>query len=213
MAAVERTRDAAYQAHVLSCRACNVCGLKNLSGCAHPSPWANWMGSLSARVVVVGQDFSGTDREWREPKLDLPTNQNLGKLIRAAGLGPQDVYLTNAILCLKPGGTSDRVRPEWVRNCASLLRETIKIVAPAAVAALGGVAWRAVAHAFDLRLPPLSESVGAGPAPVPGGPTLFAFNHPGGLGLVRRPFARQADDWRRLGDWVRAAPTPVRAAG
>ena len=90
-----------YAVHVANCRACERCGLTNFKGCAHPSPWALWMGSRNARVVIVGQDFSGADRAWREPRLDLPTNRNLCDLVRSAGLdGRRDVYLTNAILCL-----------------------------------------------------------------------------------------------------------------
>jgi uracil-DNA glycosylase family 4 len=192
-----------YAIHVANCRACALCGLTNLKGCEHPSPWALWMGSHNARVVIVGQDFSGSDQAWREPKLDLPTNRNLLGLIQAAGLdGQRDVYLTNAILCLKDGKTSDPVRGAWVRNCAPLLRRTIDIIAPVAVAALGGVAWRALRYAFHRRLPPLSSSVGQKPVTVPAGPALFAFNHPGGLGLVRRPLTAQTKDWESFGDWL-----------
>jgi uracil-DNA glycosylase family 4 len=195
----------AYAAHVAACRACTRCGLTNIAGCAHPSPWAMWMGALDARVVVVGQDFSGTDQGWREPQLDLPTNVNLRHLMRTAGLGEGEVYLTNAILCLKPGGTSAPVRGAWVRNCSGLLRETIRIVAPDAVAALGAVAWRALGYVFEVRLPALGTSVGRRPVSVPGGPSLFAFNHPGGLGLVRRRLAEQSRDWQRFGRWLSAA--------
>jgi uracil-DNA glycosylase family 4 len=161
-------------------------------------------------VVVVGQDFSGTspkgsDRPYGEPQLTLPTNQNLLSLIGAAGLVPErDVYLTNSVLCMKPGKMSARVPAEWVKNCSVILRRTIEIVAPQAVAALGTVAWRALGLAFDLRLPQHAKKVGQSPVGVPCGPALFAMGHPGGLGLANRPLAVQTKDWKNLGEWLKA---------
>ena len=193
----------AYEAHVLACRTCARCqGTINLSASVHPSPWASLMGSLDAHVVVVGQDFACIDNPRTEPDPSLPTNRNLRQLIRAADLEERDIYLTNAMLCLKPGSMSAPVRSEWVRNCSSLLRRTIQIVSPKAVAALGAVAWRSLGHVFAIPLPPLADSVGREPIPTCAGPSLFAFNHPGGLGLVRRSLDKQSDDWRRLGRWL-----------
>lgn len=169
------------------------------------------MGALDARVVVVGQDFSGTDRGWTAPNLDLPTNKNLRKFVRAAGLDERrDVYLTNAILCMKPGGTSAGLRAEWVRNCAPHLRRTVEIVAPLAVAALGVQAWGAVGKAFGVKMPQLTDCVGQSPLILPGGLAAFAFNHPGGLGLVRRGLADQTEDWRKLGGWFAARQVGVK---
>jgi DNA polymerase len=168
------------------------------------------IGSLDARVVIVGQDFAAADwkpgaKPWPDPDPKLPTNINLRKLIRAAGLEERDVYLTNAVLCLKHGDRmSAPVQAGWARNCSPLLRGTIDLVAPEAVAALGGVAWRAVGLAFDVRLPPLKESAGREAVRAEGHPALFAFNHPGGLGLVRRPLITQVGDWQMLGRWLAA---------
>jgi hypothetical protein len=169
-----------------------------------------WLGAAHARLVVVGQDFSGTSPKgsvgpYNQPDLTLPTNRNLLSLITAAGLAPErDIYLSNAVLCQKPGKMSARVPAQWVSNCSALLRRTIDIIAPQAVAALGTVAWRALGLAYGVRLPPHSRKVGQSPIGIPCGPALFALGHPGGLGLTSRSLAVQTKDWKQLGEWVRA---------
>ncbi len=75
------------------------------------------LGSLNAELVIVGQDFSARDREGpnREPDPRIPTNKNLLRLIAAAGIDPNHAYLTNAMLCLKPGKhLGAPVRAEWL---------------------------------------------------------------------------------------------------
>jgi uracil-DNA glycosylase len=200
------TKSLAYAQHVANCRACTRCGpdAVNPSGggfAVHPSPWAMLRGDLDAKVVVVGQDFACQEQPYDAPNPELPTNKNLARLIAAAGL--RRVYLTNAVLCLKPGGMSAPVPSAWVNHCASHLRRTIEIVGPTVIAALGAVAWRATCRAFDVASPPtLSEVVGTQPILLPNTPALFGFNHCGGLGVIRRAFAQQLEDWRRLGQWL-----------
>jgi uracil-DNA glycosylase family 4 len=201
----------AYAQHVADCRACTRCGTDALNpksgGFAmHPSPWAMLRGDLDAEVVVVGQDFACQEQPYDAPNPELPTNKNLARLIAAAGA--RRVYLTNAVLCLKPGVMSAAVPSAWVKHCASHLRRTIEIIQPLAVAALGAVAWRATCRAFDVAsAPAISEIVGATPILTPGAPALFGFNHCGGLGLVRRPLIHQLEDWRRLGQWLASRRT------
>jgi uracil-DNA glycosylase family 4 len=164
--------------------------------------------------VVVGQDFASQEQPHVRPDPTLRTNVNLLRLItspRAAGIDPSRVYLTNAVLCLKPGPMSARVPAAWIDNCSTHLRRTIEIVNPVAVAALGSVAWRAVCRAFALPMVKFATSVGAAPlTPPAGAPALFAFAHCGALGTARRPIDRQEQDWARMGQWI--APRPRRAA-
>lgn len=195
-----------YQAHVAECRACDRCmedGMVNPAGSEHPSPWAMWMGSLDAKVVVVGQDFAGAESGHMKPDPTLPTNRNLAVLIGEAGLRPEDVYLTNSVLCLKPSTMSGPVRTRWVRNCRSHLARTIEIIRPRAVIALGGHAHRAVWEAAGRTPGRLADAVEAAATVLPDGTGLFAMNHPGGLGLVSRPLAQQRADWVRVGIWLR----------
>ena len=199
---------AVYRNHVADCRACCKCGPDALNladgGFAdHPSPWAMWMGALTdVDVVIVGQDFASQEQPHIQPDPTLATNVNLLQLISSAGIDPARVYLTNAVLCLKPGAMSAPLPSPWVKNCAPHLRRTIEIVRPRAVAALGSVAWRAVCQAFDIRAAGLSLAIETSPRSSSTGPTLFAFAHCGGLGTANRPLAQQQRDWARLGRWL-----------
>lgn len=196
-----------YRDHVTDCRACRACdGLENgiEDGFVnHPSPWAELAGSLSARLVVVGKDFSSQDRKHTHPDALLPTNKNLKYLVAAAGLTFDDIYLTNAILCWKPGSMSTQVKPQWVRNCASHLRRTIEIVAPMAVAGLGGDGYRATCGALGLKPRRLGDVVGEPPVYAPSGIAVFGLNHCGGLGIAHRSLCKQREDWAKIGTYLR----------
>ena len=89
-----------------------------------------------------------------------PTNNMLRELLRSIGIdvgSPHDcksdgqVFLTNAILCLKTnGGLQGNVEKEWFSNCGrAFLRPLIEIVQPKVVVCLGERAWRSVTAAFD----------------------------------------------------------------
>ena len=207
----------AYATHVAACRGCFACqGVVNPLGCSHPSPWAQKMGSLDARVVVVGKDFSSARRmrerkDWCEPDPKFPVNAHLPKLLKTARLGERDVYLTNAILCLKEASTSASLQSQWIENCAPLLRRTIEIIAPQAVVALGKDPWCALGH-LVAGLPDWATQLGREPVIRPGAPALFAMGHPGYWGTKNRPAEQQEEDWRRLGDWLSAqSGAPVAA--
>lgn len=165
------------------------------------------LGSLNAQVVIVGQDFSATERRHgptHEPDPTIPTNRNLMRLIGAAGLRPEQVYLSNAILCLKPGTQlNGATRAAWFHACRPLLRDTIDIVTPRAVVALGARAWDSLQRACGLAPIPLGLAVDEAPRAGAGGLQLHARYHCGGLGLVARPLNRQVEDWRRLGSLLR----------
>jgi uracil-DNA glycosylase len=168
-----------------------------------------WMGALSdVDVLIVGQDFASQQQPHTQPDLQLATNVNLLRLLQSAKIDPQRVYLTNAVLCLKPGLMSARVPAYWVKNCAAHLRRTIDIIRPRAVAALGRLAWRGVAHAFQLRHTPLIIAIDAPPQPTVSGTTIFAFAHCGGLGTAHRPLIQQERDWKRMAEWLALTQTP-----
>jgi uracil-DNA glycosylase family 4 len=218
MAADRLDKRSAYRDLVARCRACTRChpDLDSVGDALHPSPWVRLfdksdgeLRSLGADLVVVGQDFSARDREngpSREPDPRIATNKNLRKLLNSAGLGVDRVYLTNAILCLKPGRRlSGPTRAAWFRECRPFHRQTIEIVGPRAVVGLGAKAWEAVQRAFDLKPEPLARAVERGPLHLPDGPLLFAMYHCGGLGLVSRPIERQIRDWARLGARLNSA--------
>lgn len=208
-----------YREHVAECRACRKC--QDVDGaCAgipinptgggfehHPSPWAEISGALpeilSAEIVVVGQDFAGASAGWLHPNPDAPTNECLLAMVGAAGLDAASTYFTNAMLCLKPGGMSARVRSAWLRNCEERLRRTIDIIRPRVVVALGAGARRSVCGAFDRPRSALDGRIGAAPLALAEGVHACAFGHPGRLGLRARSRDLQQQDWRGLARWLR----------
>ena len=138
------------------------------------------------------------------PDPAIPTNRNLTLLIHAAGYCLRDVYLTNAILCLKPGKSLNGItRAAWFHSCRPLLRETIDLVRPRAVVTLGARAWDSVQRAFSLTPTKLKHAVESAPRRIAFGPELHARYHCGGLGLVARPWQLQLQDWRRLSELPR----------
>jgi hypothetical protein len=177
------------------------------------SHWSQWLGHQRPRLLVVGQDFSGTDYFERNRGRDdpsSPTNLRLRDLLAEAGIEAgrlpasdpaAPVYLTNSVLCLKPGGMSGSVRTGWVRNCARHhLAPLLDHLRPQAVVAMGSPAWRAIQEVFPGTGLPTGIKDAAGRSWMsPSGAAVFAVGHCSGLGLVSRPWQQQVADWRAIG--------------
>lgn len=139
-----------YARLVAERKACRLCeGLTNPSqveagryDSSEIGPWTRWQGTLSARLMVVGQDWGGvpyfTGHCGRE-SIANRTNRNLRELIGLLGIDvgePENpgtsgqAFFTNAILCLKEGGLQAEVRDAWFRNCGTHLRRQVELVAP-----------------------------------------------------------------------------------
>jgi DNA polymerase len=125
------------------------------------------------------------------------------RLLTEAGLTREDVFVTNAALCLPLDAQGRNRRPSSseVAACSGWLGETIAVVKPALVVALGVVALAALAriepHGLTLR-----EHVGTF---VPWrGAELTALYHPGARSQAHRPWPQQVNDWQALGTFIRA---------
>jgi len=201
---------------------------------AHVSTYALWCGNLDAKVLIVGQDPAGVkepagakDIRKLAPGPKVKTNKMLVRLMEAAGLRPgesaakngcdplphfPDVYMTNAILCLKQGGMrsgSGKVLRQRASNCGTWLARTISVVAPNLVVALGAHAWsalQAITEATDdgsatsLRL---RDAAGAEPYRAVLAPDLLASSGSGSFWIAGRyhpSYYRHVhlDQWRLL---------------
>jgi uracil-DNA glycosylase len=113
------------------------------------------------------------------------------------------LFLSNAVLCLKGGGTTTKITDEWAHNCAAnFIREEIEIIAPKVVDALGQIAYTAVLTGFCLqpRPGPLRNAVEeADGTALPNGSKLLAVYHcaPGIVNRTRS-LAEQKRDWKRV---------------
>ncbi|MBT4863499.1 MAG: hypothetical protein HON53_00060 [Planctomycetaceae bacterium] len=177
-------------------------------------PWTRWQGNLTAEVMVVGQDWGDIAYLRRHEGFDDEsnrTNVTLMELLKSIKISVgtpnsdkhNEVFFTNAVLCLKKGGLQAKVNPEWFTNCSSFLRRQIEIVAPLVVVTLGNHALQAVRNAFNLpKKLRLAEAVTDKDGELLFGNTrLLATYHCGARVLnTWRPIDKQLKDWKRIGN-------------
>ncbi|MDX9833904.1 MAG: uracil-DNA glycosylase [Desulfobulbus sp.] len=99
-------------------------------------------GGLSVRLMFVG-DWSRQSGSFLAEQCFGPAEDTmLWNMVRAIGLTPADVYVTNAIKCCPPPGL---VPGEENRNsCQTHLRREIDLVRPALICAMGEIATRSL---------------------------------------------------------------------
>jgi len=207
-----------------ACRACKA--LINPSVCEdgafdsdHLGPWSRWQGNLDAQVLVIGQDWGGTDYFIRHRGFDTPvnpTNRHLRQLLESIGIAippPSDtdtvgdIFLTNAILCLKKGGLTGPVRTEWFKNCGKrYLQPLIDLIAPQVVVTLGRRALDSVLRLYDMPKPKrLRDAVENEEGIELGGDALlFPMYHCGQIVWnTHRKEVQQLKDWTRVSPILR----------
>jgi uracil-DNA glycosylase family 4 len=157
-------------------------------------------GPLDARVLFVAEAPGrlGGDRTG-VPLTSDQTGRNFARLLAEAGMRRDEVFVTNAVLCNPrcPRGLNRAPTPAEVVNCQPHLAATLRCVAAPLVVTLGAVALRALdalePHGLTLRRD-------VGQATPWRERTLVPLYHPGPRAQIHRPFARQAADFRQLGD-------------
>jgi uracil-DNA glycosylase family 4 len=128
-------------------RACTLCALAPAS----PARTVG-LGRARARLLVVG-DYAVAEGQNSGPLPSLPADQItlcfgkaedelLWKMMQAIGLGPQDVYVTNALKCFLPQEQEPGIESLW--QCRQHLFDEIAAVQPAVVCAMGDTAASAL---------------------------------------------------------------------
>jgi len=218
------SKDVRYKQLVECRKRCSLCSaLENPSRCEqgtydsrHIGPWSQWQGHLNAELMVVGQDWGDTNYFIKNQGLEAernPTNNMLRELLESIGIdvgSPHDcrsdgqVFLTNAILCLKTnGGLQGNVKKEWFSNCGrAFLRPLIEIVEPKVVVCLGERAWSSVTAAFDQPTGRFRASVeNPRGVQIMDGAVAMAVYHCGARILnMHRRRQQQFRDWQRIGN-------------
>lgn len=198
------------------CRLCE--GLTNPNDChnglfddgEYIGPWTRWQGNLDAALMLIGQDWGGTDHylRYRGTGNDAnPTNETIRELLASISIfvhlpsqsGPNSLFFTNAILCLRSVGLSGPTQQTWFRNCsATFLRPQIDLVRPKVVATLGLRAYWSVMKAYEfspkVRMRDAVKEIKC----LPNGSLLVPLYHPGKLGIVSRSLPQQRVDWTRV---------------
>ena len=157
-------------------------------------------GPLEARALFVAEAPGrlGGDRTGVPLTADQ-TGRNFTRLLAAAGLRRDEVFVTNAVLCNPrcPRGLNRPPSRAELASCRAHLDATLRIVAAPIVVSLGAVALAALARDRAARA---SLRADVGQPRAWRGRTLVPLYHPGPRAQIHRPFALQAADFRRLGD-------------
>lgn len=208
---------------------CNICqGLINPSAYGKAQydslqigPWSRWQGNLQTNLMIIAQDWGTTEyfEKWKgfDQNHGNPTNENLMKLVESIGIKincrpgvdqPGEIFLSNAILCLKQkGGLQGPVKDEWFQNCGKkFLRPLLQVVNPKVVVALGQRAFKAILEAYDIPYswPQTYRDVviregRSGGKKLPAGPLLFPVYHCGSKIInMTRDMNDQLNDWKHI---------------
>ena len=113
--------------------------LKNCQACPLGSTRTNMVfgkGSDTATVMLIGEG-PGADEDKQGRPFVGRAGQLLDKILAAAELPPDDIYIANVVKCRPPGNRQPR--PEEVEVCKNFLREQLKIIAPKIIVCLGAV--------------------------------------------------------------------------
>ncbi|MGI6363216.1 MAG: uracil-DNA glycosylase [Bacillota bacterium] len=131
--------DSLYAAN-LECRAC---GLRQ--GCKQV---VISRGNPAGRVMLVGEG-PGAQEDAQGKVFVGPAGQLLDKILAAAELPPEDVYITNVVKCRPPGNRLPKA--EETKRCLPWLERQIDLVAPKLIVCLGALAAQTLISP-DLRI-------------------------------------------------------------
>jgi uracil-DNA glycosylase len=211
-----------YAALVARRKRCHLCsGMTNpadVAGGAFDSdqigPWSRWQSNLDAELMIVGQDWEERSYFIKEEGWDgdkHQSNRRLGELLRSIGVSissagdapePQVVFLTNAVLCLKDGGSSAEVPSRYFANCRSFLKDQVELVSPKVVVGFGRPAFES---AYG-KTPPLFSSAVLDQRGIllSGRTRVFAVYH---CSNRRFGMTDQRFHWKRIAAALSTSPT------
>jgi DNA polymerase len=240
-------KEVKYRQLVVERKECNDCekgGMVNpsklLYDCHEINAWSQWQGSLSAKIMLVGQDWG--DREYFKNSKGLdagrrknlegqgPTNKTLKLLFKetfdyeldipqkAYGKHYSDLFFTNVVLCLKPPkkgrGMSSPLPKGCAERCAEkFLKRLIEIVQPQVVIALGQMAFESIARSYGLDLEDysLKKNVSQSFAlDKNGNVALFPVYHCSPEGRLSRNPEEQLSDWKRIREYLNGTEMRMR---
>jgi uracil-DNA glycosylase family 4 len=183
-------------------------------------PWTLWQSNLSAKIMIVGQDWGDKEyfTKWKgaDQPSGNPTNSNLQKLLRQLDIDiksprePQEhqIFLTNLILCLKDGGLQAPIQDKWLTNCCEeFFRNLVELIRPRVVLALGKRVSETILNLYKIphrKTWTLTQLMQSGPFNLFDTTYLFPVYHCGASGVNRnRSFEDQNTDWKKVANWIR----------
>lgn len=157
-------------------------------------------GPWDAQVVFVAEAPGRLGAEVTGiPLFGDRTGDRFEELLAAMRWNRSDVFITNAVLCnpRDEDGNNDTPTREEIGNCSRLLQQTLDVINPALVVALGRVALNALrtvfGHEADLR-------THAGEIIAWGSRRLGILYHPGPRTAVHRSWNLQVRDAKKIAE-------------
>ena len=99
-------------------------------------------GTIASRLLLIG-DYSSQEVGFSATALfGAAEDAMLWNMMRAIGLGPEDVYVTNTVKCCPRAAQQPEQESE--QRCLSYLRREIELVRPRIICAMGEVAARSI---------------------------------------------------------------------
>ena len=193
-------RNNAFFQLVEQVQACRLCprmeGRRRVLGPAN--------GNLDAQTLFIAEAPGrlGGDRSGI-PLLQDQTGRNFTALLQSANLTREEIFITNAVLCNPRDERGRNASPTTreIQTCSLHLRQTIELIQPRYVVALGQVALKSL-HLIAPHEVKLARDVGH---PLEWhGRWLIPLYHPGPRAQLHRPFEAQLEDFRRLGKFLRS---------
>lgn len=157
-------------------------------------------GDINAKVLFIGEAPGrlGADRTL-VPFHGDRSGQNFERLLAAAGLKREEVFVTNAVICNPRDEKGNNTTPtqEEIRNCSLHLSLVLNILEPElvvtlgqrALAALGVIAPHSLRLRRDIRRPVKWTKY-----------TVFPIYHPGPRATIHRSLSNQIADFYVIGE-------------
>jgi len=182
---------------VRTCTRCRLAATRTHALCGE--------GSLDARLLLVAL-APGTSEDVSNKMFIGPSGPVLDRLLGAAGISRETVYMTNLIKCLLP--KNRRPKMAEIEACSPFVQREIAIVRPRVVVPLGYYATRTVLTAYRADPPPAREDFRSLYATliVSDGQAIFPLPHPSFLLYSPDLEAETAEMYRGLASLAGDAP-------
>ncbi|GGE26108.1 uracil-DNA glycosylase [Marinithermofilum abyssi] len=98
-------------------------------------------GNPASPLMFVGEG-PGADEDRQGRPFVGKAGQLLNKMLAAAGIPREDIYITNIVKCRPPGNRTPT--PEEMGTCITILREQYRVIRPKLIVTLGSAPTRAM---------------------------------------------------------------------
>jgi DNA polymerase len=154
-------------------------------------------GTLDAHLLLVALS-PGTKEDLSNRMFVGPSGPVLDRLLGAAGISRETIYMTNLIKCLLP--KNRRPKMDEIEACYPFVEREIAIIRPRVVVPLGYYSTRAVLTHYHADPPPAREDFRPLYASliVSEGQAIFPLPHPSFLLYSPASEADTADQYKKL---------------